>query len=76
VPSLEFVVEASETMLVVDTARAAAGDALHRITVAPIDGTPRFKVIIAVGAQAMPPVMRAVMSALDRKENAANASQV
>jgi hypothetical protein len=76
VPSLEFVVEASETTLVVDTARAAAGDALDRITVAPIDGTPSFKVIIAVCTQAEPSVMRAVMSALERKEHAANASQV
>jgi hypothetical protein len=59
VPSLEFVVEASETTLVVDTARAAAGDALD-----------------AVCTQAEPSVMRAVMSALERKEHAANASQV
>lgn len=44
--SVEFMVEASETSLVVDTARAAAGDTVERITVAPVDGTPRFKVII------------------------------
>jgi hypothetical protein len=76
VPALEFIVEAGETALVMDTARAAAGDALDRITVAPIDGTPRFKVIIAVRAPAVPAVMRAVMDALEGKENRANAPQV
>jgi len=64
-PSLEFVVEAHQAQLVVDTARAAAGDDLERITVAPIDGTPRFKVIIAL-RQSMPGLMRALMRALDK----------
>jgi len=58
-------VEAHETDLVVDAARAAAGDALERITVAPIDGTPRYRVIIALRGDTLPGVMRALMSALD-----------
>ena len=65
-PSLEFVVEASETTLVVDTARATAGDALDRITVAPIDGTPRFTVVIALSQGAAARVMRAIMNALEK----------
>ena len=66
-PSLEFSVEASDTSLVVDTARAAAGDALDRITVAPIDGTPRFRIIITLQRESMKAVMKAVMLALDGK---------
>jgi diacylglycerol kinase family enzyme len=64
--SVEFMVDANETSLVVDTARAEAGDAVERITVAPVDGTPRFKVIVALGDGIMPRVMRAVMKALER----------
>jgi hypothetical protein len=63
--SLEFVVDAHETDLVVDAARAAAGDALERVTVAPIDGTPRYRVIIALRGDTLAGVMRALMSALD-----------
>jgi hypothetical protein len=66
VPSLEFVVEASQTNLVLDTARATAGDALERVTVAPIDGTPRFRVVIALRSQAVSAVMKAIMNALDK----------
>ena len=64
--SLEFVVEEPETTLVVDTARASAGDALERITVAPIDGTPRYRVVIALRRDAVSGVMTAVMNALDK----------
>lgn len=66
IQSLEFIVEPGETNLVVDTARAAASDALERITVAPIDGTPRYKVRIALQPAAMPHVMRAIMNALEK----------
>ncbi|HYL88467.1 MAG TPA: hypothetical protein VEU32_06835 [Burkholderiales bacterium] len=66
IQSLEFVVEADETNLVVDTARAAASDGLERITISPIDGTPRYKVKIALQAAATPHVMRAIMNALDK----------
>ena len=66
IQSLEFVVEAHQTDLVVDTARTTASNALERITVSPIDGTPRYKVKIAVQAGATPSVMRAIMNALDK----------
>ncbi len=66
IQSLEFVVEAHETDLVVDTARTAASEALERITVAPIDGTPRYKVKISLQPAATPGVMRAIMNALDK----------
>ncbi len=66
IQSLEFIVEAHETTLVVDTARAVASDALDRVTVAPIDGTPRYKVRIALQPAAMPQVMRAIMNALEK----------
>lgn len=69
--TLEFVVEDGETTLVVDTARASAGDDLDRITVSPIDGTPRSRVIIALRGEtfskAMTGVMDAVMKALEQK---------
>ncbi|MBV9191519.1 MAG: hypothetical protein JO292_03205 [Betaproteobacteria bacterium] len=66
IQSIEFVVEAGETNLVVDTARAAANEALERITIAPIDGTPRYKVRIALQPAATAMVMRAIMNALEK----------
>jgi hypothetical protein len=64
--SLEFVVEGTETTLVVETIRAAGGDRLERITVAPVDGTPRCRVIAALTGDSIAAVMRAVMNALDK----------
>jgi len=63
---LEFVVDGGETTVVVDTIRAAAGDAVERITIAPIDGTPRYRVIAALDSSAVRAVMTAVMNALDK----------
>jgi len=65
-PSLEFVVEAAQTTLVVDTIRAAGGDAVERLTIAPLDGTPRYKIIAALRGELVPVVMRAVMNALEK----------
>ncbi len=64
-PAVEFVVEDSLASMVVDTARATALDALERITVAPIDGTPRSRVTIRVRADTLSRVMTAVMGMLD-----------
>jgi len=66
VAALEFLVDASETMLVADTIRAAAGEAVERITIAPVDGTPRYKIVAAVKGELLPVVMKAVMNALDK----------
>jgi len=65
-PSLEFVVEAAQTTLVMDTIRAAGGEALERLTIAPLDGTPRYKIIAALRGELVPVVMRAVMNALEK----------
>jgi hypothetical protein len=64
--ALEFVVEANQTNMVVDTARAEAGDALQRIVVAPIDGTPRYRISIGLQPEAFRRVMHAVMNALEK----------
>jgi hypothetical protein len=65
-PSLEFVVEAAQTTLVVDTIRAAGGEALERLTIAPLDGTPRYRIIAALKGELLPVVMKAVMNALEK----------
>ncbi|HYL22755.1 MAG TPA: hypothetical protein VEV21_00020 [Burkholderiales bacterium] len=65
-PSLEFVVEAAQTTLVVDTIRAAGGEALERLTIAPLDGTPRYRIIAALKGELVPVVMKAVMNALEK----------
>ena len=64
--ALEFVVNGNETTLVADTIRAAAGEAVERITIAPVDGTPRYKIVAAVKGEFVPVVMKAVMNALDK----------
>jgi len=66
VAALEFVVNGNETTLVADTIRAAAGEAVERITIAPVDGTPRYKIVAAVKGELLPVVMKAVMNALDK----------
>ena len=65
--ALEFVVDARIRSLVEDRVREAAGEALARLTVAPVDGTPRYKITALVGDAVAPAVMRAVMNALDEK---------
>ena len=47
--------------------REAAGEALTRLTVAPVDGTPRYRITAIVGGAAAASVMRTVMNALDEK---------
>ena len=66
VASLEFVVDAPQTTLVADTIRATAGEALERLTIAPADGTPRYRIIAAVRGELVPLVMKAVMSAIEK----------
>ncbi len=68
ISALEFVVEEAETTLVEDTIRAAAGEALERLTIAPVDGTPRYKIIAAVKGELVARVMKAVMNALEKKQ--------
>ena len=53
--------------LVEDRVRQAAGEALARLTVAPVDGTPRYRITALVADALAPAVMRAVMNALDEK---------
>ena len=65
-PSLEFVVEPTQTTLIADTIRAAAGEAVERLTIAPVDGTPRYKIIAALKGELVPAVMKAVMNALEK----------
>ena len=63
--ALEFVVDAGARSLVEDRIRGAAGEALARLTIAPVDGTTRYKVTALVGDSVAAIVMRAVMNALD-----------
>jgi len=65
--ALEFVVDTHLCPLVVDHVRQAAGEALARLTIAPVDGTPRYRITALVGAAVAAAVMRAVMKALDEK---------
>jgi hypothetical protein len=64
--ALEFVVHGSQTAVVLQAMREAAGDALSRLTLAPLDGTPRYKVIALVEEPHTRVVMQAVMNALDK----------
>ena len=63
--ALEFVVDAAMRSLVEERVRQAAGEALARLTVAPVDGAPRYRITALVGVASAPAVMRAVMNALD-----------
>jgi hypothetical protein len=63
--AVEFVVDAGETTLVSETMRLVAGDALLRLTVAPVDGTPRYRITALVEGGQAASVMRAVMKRLD-----------
>ncbi|HZE60049.1 MAG TPA: hypothetical protein VE085_05795 [Burkholderiales bacterium] len=54
--NLEFIVEPSLKARVEERVR---------LTVAPVDGTPRYKITARVDDAAAPTVMRAVMNALD-----------
>ena len=64
--ALEFVVDGSQTAVVSQTLREAAGSALSRLTLAPVDGTPRYRIIALVEGPLIASVMRAVMNALDK----------
>lgn len=64
--ALEFVVDGSQTAIVSQTVREAAGNALSRLTFAPVDGTPRYKIIALVDEALTAIVMKAVMNALDK----------
>ena len=63
--ALEFIVDAGIRSLVEDRVRQAAGDALSRLTIAPLDGTPRYKITALVGEAVAAAVMGAVLNALD-----------
>ena len=65
-PALEFVVDASEAPLVAETIRETAGEAVERLTIAPLDGTPRYRIIAAVKGELVAQVMKAVMNALEK----------
>lgn len=64
--NLEFIVDASLKAHVEECVRNSAGDALVRLTVSPVDGTPRYKITARVVGAVAPAVMRAVMNALDK----------
>ena len=64
--ALEFVVDARQTAVVSQTVRETAGSALSRLTLAPVDGTPRYKIIALLDEPLMARVMQAVMNALDK----------
>ena len=63
----EFLVDTNARARVEERVRGAAGDALARLTIAPMDGTPRYRVIARISDSVAPAVMRAVMNALDEK---------
>lgn len=63
--ALEFVVDVGIRSLVEERIRGAAGEALLRLTIAPVDGTPRYKITALVGDSVAAVVMRTVMNALD-----------
>ena len=64
--AIEFVVDGSRTALVTEVLHSAAGEALKRLTLAPVDGTPRYKItaLLETGFAAI--ALRAVMNALDK----------
>jgi len=64
--AIDFVVDASQTALVTQTLRGAAGEALERLTIAPIDGTPRYKITALLERNFAAAAMKAVMNALDK----------
>lgn len=64
--ALEFVIDGSQTAVVSQTLRDAAGNALSRLTLAPIDGTPRYRITALIDEPHVASVMRAVMNALDK----------
>lgn len=63
----EFLVDTNARARVEQRVRDTAGDALARLTIAPVDGTPRYRVIARINDAVAPAVMRAVMNALDEK---------
>jgi len=65
--ALEFVVDTAMRSLVEERVRQSAGDGLDRLTIAPVDGTPRYRITALVAGAIAPAVMRAVMNALDER---------
>jgi len=65
--ALEFVVDTAMRSLVEERVRQSAGDGLDRLTIAPVDGTPRYRITALVVGAIAPAVMRAVMNALDER---------
>jgi hypothetical protein len=63
---LEFIVDSSFGSRVEQRLRLSAGDALARLIVAPVDGTPRCKITAVVTDAMAASVMRAVMNELDK----------
>lgn len=64
--AVEFVVDASDSALVMHAVRGVAGDALERLTIAPVDGTPRCKITALLARELAAAAMQAVMNALDK----------
>ena len=64
--ALEFVVDASVKARVEERLRHTAGEALTRLIVAPVDGTPRYKITAVVSDAMAAAVMKAVMNELDK----------
>ena len=65
--ALEFVVDTAVRARVEECVRQSAGEALARLTIAPVDGTPRYRITALVSDASAPVVMRAVMNVLDEK---------
>ena len=64
--AVEFVVDENQTALVSRGLRESAGSVLSRLTLAPVDGTPRYRIIVVVEESRTAAVMKAVMNALDK----------
>ena len=64
---LEFLVDVHARARVEECVREAAGEGLARLTIAPVDGTPRYRIIARISDVVGPAVMRAVMNTLDEK---------
>jgi hypothetical protein len=64
--ALEFVVDASLKTRVEERLRQSAGEALARLIVAPIDGTPRYRITALITDAMAAAVMKAVMNELDK----------
>jgi hypothetical protein len=64
--ALEFVVDASQAALVTQTLRETAGEALAHLTLATIDGIPRYRITALIERRLTALAMKAVMNVLDK----------